>query len=176
MLSKLLGNPWALLAGAVIAFAAGFALQGELKDGEIAEIRLEHERMLAAATKAKIAAEEAARLAEVKAVQDLAALSDQYVKEQEHEKAAADQRVADLLSANVRLRIAIQRPAGGCTLPGTAAATSAGDGEAYATIRPDVAGRLGRRYADYNAIVDQLTLCQATIHEYLELAGPKPIQ
>lgn len=176
MLSKLLGNPWALLLAVALSFGAGFALQGELKDGDIAEIHLAHGRELAAAVKAKADAEEATRLAEDKANRDLAALSDQYVKEQEHEKAAADQRIADLLTANVRLRVAVQRPAGGCAIPGAATTASGSDDQATEALPGPVAARLTRRYADYNAIVGQLTLCQDTIDRYLELAGPKPSQ
>lgn len=170
--------PWMRLAGIALAaaflFSAGMALEGELKDGEIAEIQLAHKQALADATKAKMAAEEAVRVAENKAARDLATLSDNFTKEQEHEKTAANQRIADLLSANVRLRVAVQRPAAGSCAPGgPTPAASVGDGQATEALAPATAGRLARRYADYNAIVDQLSLCQATIEEYLELAGPK---
>lgn len=170
MLTKLLGNPWALLAGAVLAFAAGFALQGELKDGEIARLNLGHVQALAQAQQAKSDADERARLAEQATQKSIDTLATDFTERQAHEKTATDQRIADLLSERQRLRIALARPASGGALSCPASPAGGGDGETYAFARGDVSARLERRYADYNALVDQIDLLQATIDTYRKMA------
>ena len=170
MLAQLLSKPVALLAGAVLAFAAGFALQGELKDGEIARIHLAHAQALAQAEQAKSDADERARLAEQATQKSIDTLATDFTERQAHEKVATDQRIADLLSERSRLRIAINRSASGSALSCPASPASGGDGEATATLDGRAAARLTARYAEYNELVDQIDLLQATIDAYRKQA------
>jgi hypothetical protein len=154
---------FAIVAASALAFAAGFALQGTIKNGEIARINLAHQTAVAEAEAARNVALESARATEQKAASDLAALTAKYIEDRQHENAVTQRRIADLASGNERLRVAIEANTSNGSLPGPATSTAGSDGQATATISRAVASRFAQRYADYNEIVDQLTLCQSVI-------------
>jgi hypothetical protein len=146
-----------------IAFAGGFELQGVIKDGEIAAINLAHQTAIATATQEKLTAVTKARAAEQKATQYIADLTAKYVEDRQHENAVTQRRIADLAAGNERLRVAVEIATNNAGVPSLATAAAGGDGQAYQVIARPVAARLAGRYADYNELVDQLTLCQGVV-------------
>lgn len=166
--------PWVKITAIVTVlagvFGAGVMLERNIKEVEIATIQRGHQEMLTAAERARGDAEAAARAAENKAAHEQAALVASYEEKLQHEKSTADRRIADLAAGAERLRVAVETDPGRCELPATATGASGGDAPATATISRSSAARLARRYADYNEIVAQLTLCQAIIVADRELA------
>jgi len=159
----------------IAAFGAGFALQGLIKDSEIADIQLEHETQVADAYAARNVALELARAVEHKAAEDIAAAHAKFVEDQQHERAITQRRIADLAAGNERLRVAVEVATVATGVPSGATCSSGGDGQATATIARPVAARLAGRYADYNELVDQITLCQATVEAFQrEMTPVKP--
>lgn len=156
------------------AFGAGFALQGLIKDGEIASIQLEHQTEVAEAYAARNVALERARATEKKAGEDLAALSEKYVEDRQHENAVTQRRIADLAAGNERLRVDLEFATSSAGVRDPATAAGGGDGQATATLERRAAARLEQRYADYNELVDQIGLCQATVQTYLDTVNGKP--
>jgi hypothetical protein len=159
--------PWlyALIGAALIAVGsgAGFALERSLKNGEIAEIQLAHEKQVTAALTAQRTAERHAVDVERLAADTLSSLETKYTQDRENEKANSDHVVADLRNSVVRLRVATSGHASCGAMPSAATSPSTGDGQAAETLAGSVAARLAGRYADYNALVDQLNLCQGII-------------
>jgi hypothetical protein len=150
---------------AALLMFAGFRMNGYIKDAEIAKLNEAHTEVLRVATAARLTAEMKSRDDESKAVVAIAAASDQFEEVRQNEKAITDRRINDLLVDNSRLYVST-RAANRRSVPGAPATTVASDGEADQTLAPAVAGRLASRYAAYNEVVDQLTLCQDTITTY----------
>jgi len=158
----------------VAAFGAGFALQGLIKDAEIASIQLEHETQVAEAEAARNVALERVRATEKKASDDLATLSEKFVEDRQHENAVTQRRIADLAAGNERLRVDLEFATSSAGVRDPAAAAGGSDGQATAFVARASAARLEQRYADYNELVDQIGLCQATVRTYLETVnGPQ---
>lgn len=153
-----------MAAVAVALFGAGFALSSTIKHGEIAAIELAHANVVAAAHKAQADAESVARTAEQKYDAALSVAQSTFEKTRQNEKATADRTITDLLRDVKRLRVSIKNSAAN-GLPASTAAAGSGDGQAEATLSGSVAARLAGRYADYNALITQLELCQATVIE-----------
>lgn len=86
-----------------------------------------------------------------------------YQEKRRHEKALDDRTIADLRNDVVRLRVRTATLASGGQVRGTAAGAGERDGPPEQTLAGPVAARLAGRYADYNGLVDQLTVCQDTL-------------
>lgn len=163
-----------LLIAVLLAFVfcAGWAVQGARKDVVIGDIRLEAERLVSVANKAALAAEGRASLAESTERKAFATALSKYKETTSHEKSQADLVIADLRSDVKRLRVSTNPGARRCPVPGSTAAATGSDGPSEETLSPAVAARLAGRYADYNALVDTLTLCQAVIQGRQSTAPP----
>lgn len=148
-----------------LAAAFGWHANGVVKDSEISALNLAQQQALGKALEAKSAAEERATELEHSHTIALDIATTTFEEKHEADKTAADRRIADLNTRVTSLLVSTRRAAnpGGCALPGPAAAAGRSDGEATETLSAAVAGRLARRYADYNEIVGQLELCQATV-------------
>lgn len=156
----------AVIVGALVTliFAAGFCVQGWRKDGEIAEMQVAWNKLIIAADKARAEAEKRAGLAESNERAYYAAALATYKETVTHDKAISDRTIADLRAGNDRLRVSTSKSAArSCPVPGAAAGAERSDGPSEETLAPAVAARLAERYAAYNALVDQLTLCQETV-------------
>ncbi len=152
-----------LIGTALIAFTVGFTAERSIKNGEIATLKLDHETLVAEAEAARTVALERARATEQKAAADIAALTDQYVEDRQHENAVTQRRIADLAAGNERLRVAVEVAANSVGVRDPAASASGSDGQATAALSRATSARLAGRYADYNELVDQLTLCQGVV-------------
>lgn len=172
---KIIGATVALAVALAAAAAGGAVVNGWRLDakygGEISDLKLAHETAVAEAEAARNVALERARATEQKAAQDLANLTAKYVEDQQHEKAVTQRRIADLAAGNERLRVAIETNSSNGGVPGPATGVGGGDGQATATVSRSTSARLAQRYADYNEIVDQLTLAQAVIAKDRETCG-----
>ncbi len=147
---------------AIVAFLAGFKLQGVIKDNEIAEMKTAYDAKVLKATNAKLAAVNHARDVEQLNATAMSAAATTFEEKRKNEKATDDRTIADLRSRVTSLRVSTRNP-GSRDVPGAPAGACAGDGQAEQTLAPAVAARLAQRYADYNAVIDQLELCQATL-------------
>lgn len=110
--------------------------------------------------------EEDARRREATHAQDMAAAAAQYQKEKAHVEADRDRTIADLRSGALRLRIPIAAACAG-TVGGTAAAPGAGAGRSddptTAELSAAAAEFLVGLAAEADAVVNQLTACQAVV-------------
>lgn len=161
MFARIVATSALLFAGMLF----GWYANGVVKNGEIAAIELAQQKALETANAAKTAAEEHATELEHSQATALSIATTTFEEKHEADKTAADHRIADLNARVTSLLVSTHRAAnpGSGALPGPATAASGSDGEATETLSAAVAGRLARRYADYNEIVDQLELCQATV-------------
>ena len=169
-------NPWAVVAllvshGALIGWAgsAEWRLRGE-----------QAAHALQAQVWAETHREAAERIAELqrtaiederRAAQALADADEQHRQETERAQAAADSAIAGLRAGHLRLRqrlAAAQCPAG---VPGAAATADGGDGADGSGLQPADAEFLVRESERADVAVRRLSLCQATIDEYLRLNG-----
>lgn len=158
----------------VVAAAAGWHVQGWRMGDEMATMRLEFGEALSAAESARITAEGRASLAESKEREYFANALAEYKESQAHEQATSQRTIADLRAGIDRLRVRTTPASRSCTLPAAAAGTTGGDDPGEETLAPAVAARLAGRYADYNALVDRLTLCQAVVRGRQSAAPPAP--
>jgi Bacteriophage Rz lysis protein len=170
MIDKLVTGFVALVLAAVLgAWGMYVHLQADMT-----YVRTSYASALNAAQEAKAAAEQRATNAELRVASANSDAITDYKKEREDDQ-TRDARTINDLRADVR-RLSVRtnrRPAGGCPVPGAAAATARSDDAAPETLAGPVAARLAERYADYNALVDQLTLCQAVVKND-RLAGATP--
>lgn len=160
-----------------IIFSLGFSLAAMLAEGEASKVKAAYLAEKLELTKLAKASEERARSAESRASTDLFNAAQTYEEVRKNENATADRRITDLLTERDRLRVRLSKvrtPAAGAIVPGTAATPSASDGEADETLAGPVAARLTQRYNDYNEVVDQLTLCQATVTADRAMFAPAP--
>lgn len=164
-----------LIAGSAFAFFCGFALEGKIKDGDIATLKLNYQSALNTSAEALTKANKAARDHEHSDIESFAALATKYEERRQNEKAADASTITALRNDVVRLRVSTNsRPASGSQLPATTAGACTGDGQTEQTLAPTVAARLAGRYAEYNEIVDQLGLCQDVLLSERKNLAPRP--
>ena len=155
---------------AVLVFLAGFGLNGVIKNSEIKSLKNKQLVELNTAQAAKITAEKKTREAEQKVSSSLAKAATAFEEVRENDKANSNRVIADLRSDVTRLRVLVRRSPSNGGVPGTSTSASCGDDKAEQTLSGPVAARLAERYAEYNSLVDQLGLCQATVRADRELA------
>lgn len=171
---------YAVVAIAVFGavFALGFGVASKLAEGKANKVALAHAEERAQLVDLKLAAEQRANSAESSNSSAMAASAAIYESVVQNEKALTERRVADLNSELVRLRVRTKKAesaAAGAIVPNSPAGTGASNGEAEQTLAGPVAARLTQRYADYNALIDQLTLCQAVVQADRDMfKEPKP--
>ncbi len=152
-----------VLAGVIVViFVSGFKTASYVKNNEIAEIRHEQEVALGKAKTAALTASETARSIEHNMSAELIVAQQRY-EEAQNEKAVSDRNIADLRNDVTRLRVSTRASPARPSVPGVAACPAGSDDQAEQTLTGPVAARLAGRYADYNALIDQLELCQATV-------------
>lgn len=145
-----------------VTFIAGYQAATYVKDGEITRMNLAAQRVLTQAeTKAREATEKARSL-ESNASTALNTATQQYEKAQ-NEKAVSDRHIADLRNDVARLRVSTRPSTPRPAVSGTTACAASGNDETEQTLAGPVAARLAQRYSDYNSLIDQLELCQATV-------------
>lgn len=158
----------AIIVGAAVM---GWTVQGWRMGDELTKVKSSYKSALENANTARVAAEGRAALAESTERANFDKALSAYKESQAHEKATTDRTIADLRTGINRLRVSTtnsrSRPVSGST-----AAAAGSDGPSEETLAPAVAARLAGRYADYNALVDRLTLCQAVIQGRQSTAPP----
>lgn len=152
----------------VILMAFGFAFGHHTatteKDVEIGKIKLANTKALGKALVAKSVAEDRVATLEHEHATALDIATTTFEESRAHDKAIADRRIADLNARVTSLRVRVATDASsGSTVRDPAAAASSGYGQTTQTLAPAIAGRLARRYAEYNELIDQLELCQVTV-------------
>lgn len=93
----------------------------------------------------------------------IADLAVKYEQEKDHADSQAKQRIHDLLTSTVRLRVQLAESTSRRLLSDPTGTTSTSDEAMEGTLAPTVAARLESRYSDYNALARQLSLAQAVI-------------
>lgn len=152
-----------LAAGVLtLAFFGGFGLSNTLSNTRIANLKLAHTEVLNKALDEKAKEEARARKAEQLVAIGIDAAATDFERKRQNEKAADARTIADLRNDVNRLRVST-RNAPRIIVPGAPTSPGRCDGEGEQTLAPAVAARLAERYADFNAVVDQLELCQATL-------------
>lgn len=158
---------WLAIIAVVVLFVVGVAVGGAaavyVKNGTIRDMKLEYTTKINAVNQAALAAND--RADGIQRTINSAILDGvaEHTVKDENAKAQDARVISDLRNDNARLRVKTNNPVCSITLPGTASGTSAGTGEMETTLAPAVAARLAGRYADYNAVVRQLDLCQAVV-------------
>lgn len=152
---------------AALIFSAGFGVEHALKTGEIASLKLTYEKQVNDAKDRVIAANARADAAEGRQRATLVAAATTYEQIRAQEKAQDEKTIADLRSAAKRLRVSTVAAPDRGRVPGAATCACGSDGQTQQTLSPTVAARLAGRYADYNALVDELNLCQTAVNAYL---------
>lgn len=152
---------------AAVVFALGAATGGSsvayVKNGTISDMKLKYTTNIAAANKAALdASDRAAAIQRTIGAAITEGVAEHTVKD-ENAKAQDARVISDLRNDVARLRVKTNNPVCSVTLPGIAPGAGAGTGEVETTLAPAVAARLAGRYADYNAVVRQLDLCQAVV-------------
>lgn len=171
-------NPY-LIAGLVASHAALLGLYGwaEIRVGRaqtsLAEAKAEHSEQALIAAEAITRLQDEAVTKEREAVQELAALSTQFHREQRDAQARTDRTLSELRSGNLRLRDRLA--AASCPgVPGTADGSGGSDAAGGAGLRPEDADFLIRESDRADDVARRLTLCQAAIRTYQQLAGARP--
>lgn len=169
-------NPWVIVAliashGVLLGWAgsAEYRLRGA--QVTLAQQQADHDKAARAAAQEIARLQEAAINRERAAATELAAQAARFQQEQRDAQAQTDSTLADLRSGNLRLRqrlSAAQCPTG---LPSAAAGAGGSDAAAQTGLRQADADFLVRESDRADAIVRELTLCQATISQYRQLAG-----
>lgn len=153
-----------IAAGAlVVSFLIGMGTMHHYIGERITTINAAYKVKLDEANNAKAAAEQRATNIEHGQAKAITDAVDTYKKERQDEKAHDDAVIAGLRSGAQRLRVSTTHAACGGPLPGPAASGPADPGPGDETLAGPVAARLAGRYADYNRIVEKLTMCQAVI-------------
>lgn len=150
-----------ILVLALVGF--GYVMGGTDARIERDEARGQYASALATATMDRDAANARANNIEKRWSSDIKEVGTTYEGIVKNEKAAADRTIADLRNDVVRLRVRTATLASGGALRGAAEGGAVDPGQAEQTLDGSVAARLAGRYADYNALVDQLNACQAVI-------------
>lgn len=159
--------PWAQVAAVVVLFGAGVAtgywFERVIKDGVIADLQLAHQKVYNKALEQKLTADARVRAVEAEKARAISQLEAAYTAAMENEKITNARTVDDLRAGLARLRVSTVAAASACELSGPGAGAGSGHGPAEQTLAPAVAARLAGRYADYNAVVGQLALCQGVV-------------
>ena len=113
-----------------------------------------------------LAKEQAARAAEQQHAQALAAIDAQYQENERHARLENNRLRAQLRAGSVRLSVPVA--AGSCNLPADDSASGLRDATPQAELSSEAADDLVALADDADAVVRQLTACQAVIGEYLE--------
>ncbi len=118
------------------------------------------------------AADQRAAKAEHDGAAALAQAAADYERRTTYEKARSEAAIARLRSGADVLRVAVATVHRDCIdVSNAAAGAGRGDGQEVATLARPTAARLAGRYADYNAIVDQLALAQQVIATDRQICG-----
>jgi len=176
IVEKLTGMPVQaklIMAGAALLLAGlvGAGIAHTIAAAEIAQINERNTTVLNTALAAKLAAETRVHALESEGRAATTAALTEYDETHAHEKASADITIANLRDDVVRLRVTTNRASGG----GVCAAGPTGStdhGQAEQTLAGSVAARLAGRYADYNEVVGQLTLCQGQLLRDRKITAP----
>lgn len=115
-------------------------------------------------------AEDKAKAQEQQQETQLAALGATYAKQLNDAKTQHDLDVAAARAGTIQLRVAgmLTGTAAGGAAPSTSTPSAGSDGPATAELPPAVAGSLLGLADDADAVVAQLTTCQATVNTYLK--------
>lgn len=170
---RAIGEIVAIVAMVVGAAVFGWTIQGWRMGDELTKVKASYQSAVDNANTARVAAEGRASLAESTERANFGRALSAYKESQAHEKAISDRTIADLRTGLNRLRVSTTNSRS-CGLPAAAGAATGSDGPGEETLAPAVAARLAGRYADYNALVDRLTLCQAVIQGRQSIAPPAP--
>ena len=155
---------YALIAATLLSvgFAGGFVLEHKLSTASIATLKADQEKALAVAENAKDQADLHAADVERTASNNQAKLISDYERRLSDAKTTSDSTINNLRAGISRLRVTVANSSGG-KMPDITADLTGSHGESTATLDATVAARLATRYADYNKVVAQLSLCQAVV-------------
>ncbi len=158
----------------IVSFTSGFKTSDHFAKVEAARVKSVADAALLVQKDKALAAEMIARSAENRADSSIANATSTFEKVRENEKAITDRVIADLRGDVTRLRVSTKKPAARpAGVPGAPATTCSSDDQTESTLSGSVAARLAGRYADYNALVGQLELCQATLIIDREMTVPR---
>lgn len=149
----------ALFVGGVLFVAYSFGVERteDRYEQQISEDKLKHAQEINAIN-------EAHRLHERKAAEDLAAVGITHQEAIQHEKADADRIITDLRSGAVRMRNRLAFTQYGTSgLPAAAAATGQRDGPQGVGLQTADAELVLRIASDADQVADQLRACQAVV-------------
>lgn len=156
-----------LIGGLLLVLAlvgAGAWIERTVANAEIAKIKASYNASYNAAVNAKDAANKRANDLETKMAENVTQAVTTFIRSHNEQDDKNKAVIADLRNGAQRLRVSTNHsPACSSPLPGPAAGATRGPDPAPETLAGPVAARLAGRYADYNSIVDELTLCQAVI-------------
>ncbi|WP_244878679.1 lysis system i-spanin subunit Rz [Laribacter hongkongensis] len=113
-----------------------------------------------------LAQEQAARAAEQQHAQALATIDAQYQENERHARLENNRLRTQLRAGTVRLSVPVV--AGSCNLPADDSAAGSRNTAPRAELSSEAADDLVALADDADAVVRQLTACQAVIGEYLE--------
>ncbi|MBP8812701.1 MAG: lysis protein [Laribacter sp.] len=113
-----------------------------------------------------LAQEQAARTTEQQHAQALATIDAQYQENERHARLENNRLRTQLRAGSVRLSVPVA--AGSCNLPADDSASGLRDATPQAELSSEAADDLVALADDADAVVRQLTACQAVIGEYLE--------
>ncbi len=131
-----------------------------------AEVQAERDADQARMTAQLLAQEQAARAAEQQHAQALATIDAQYQENERHARLENNRLRTQLRAGTVRLSVPVV--AGSCNLPADDSAAGSRNTAPRAELSSEAADDLVALADDADAVVRQLTACQAVIGEYLE--------
>lgn len=150
---------WIAGALAVLALLAGVWWHGHSRGA--AGVQAEWDADRAQLNTKLLAQERSARAAEQQHAQALAAIDAKYQENERNAQLETDRLRAQLRAGAVRLSVPVV--AGSCSLSATGAGAGSGDGAERADIQPAAADDLVALAADADAVVRQLSACQAVV-------------
>lgn len=150
---------WMAGALAVLALLAGIWWHGHSRGA--AGVQAEWDADRARLNTKLLAQERSVRAAEQQHAQALAAIDAKYQENERNAQLETDRLRAQLRAGTVRLSVPVV--AGSCRLPATGAGAGSGDGAERADIQPAAADDLVALAADADAVVRQLSACQAVV-------------
>ncbi|MCG9076813.1 lysis system i-spanin subunit Rz [Laribacter hongkongensis] len=129
-----------------------------------AGVQVEWDADQARMTARLLAQEQAARAAEQQHAQALATIDAQYQEKEHHAQLENNRLRAQLRAGTVRLSVPVV--AGSCNLPADDSSSGSRDAAPRAELSAEAADDLVALADDADAIVRQLTACQAVVGEY----------
>lgn len=153
---------------AAVSASGGFWLSHTISAKQIASMALESSTKVIAATEARDKAESKYKLLKEAADKSQAEALAKYNEGVLDGKASSIRIIDDLRNDVTRLRVSVAKgnsSSGSMSVPSSN--SKGGDEEVGYSLSPTVAARLAGRYANYNEVVTQLTLCQdiLVVHE-----------